>query len=83
MPYYEYVCEDCNAKFELKRCIAEIDDPAACPECHGEHVSRQVSRVMAFAHGEGGSVSALSGGGGCASCGGGTCASCGSAQSHN
>lgn len=83
MPYYEYVCEDCNAKFELKRCIAEIDDPTACPECHGEHVARQVSRVMAFAHGDGGSVGELGGGGGCGSCGGGSCASCGSAHSHN
>ncbi len=80
MPYYEFVCEDCNTKFEMKRCIAEIDDPAACPQCHGNHVARQVSRVMAFSHGDGGSVSALGDTGGCASCGGGSCASC---SSHN
>ncbi len=83
MPYYEYVCNDCNTEFELKRCIAEIDDPTACPECHSDHVARQVSRVNAFSHSDGGNVSALGGGGGCASCGGGTCASCGSAHSHN
>ncbi len=83
MPYYDYVCSECNSKFELKRCISEIDDPAACPECHSEHVRRQVSRVAAFAHGDGGDVSALGGGGcggGCASCGGGTCASCGTSR---
>ena len=84
MPYYEYVCSDCNSKFEIKRCISEIDDPAACPECHGEHVRRQVSRVASFSHGEGGSVSSLGGSaGGCSSCSGGTCAGCGSSHSHN
>ena len=51
MPYYEYVCSDCNSKFEIKRCISEIDDPALCPECNSDHVSRQISRVAAFAHG--------------------------------
>jgi len=85
MPYYEYVCDDCTTKFELKRCIAEIDNPSACPECHSTHVARQMSRVMAFSHGDGdgGSVSALGNGGGCGSCGGGTCGSCGSGHSHN
>ena len=83
MPYYEYVCNDCSTKFEMKRRLAEIDDPMACPHCHGERVARQVSIVMAFSHGDGGSVSALGSGGGCASCGGGTCASCGSSHSHN
>ncbi len=76
MPYYEFLCDDCNAQFELKRCIQEIDHPAACPICHGEHVARQISRVMAFSHGDDGSTSAV-GGGGCAGCGGGTCGSCG------
>ena len=80
MPYYEYVCSNCNSKFEIKRCISEIDDPALCPECNSDHVSRQISRVAAFAHGDGGSVSAVGGGGGCGSCGGGTCASCGSSR---
>ena len=85
MPYYEYICSDCNSKFEIKRCMREIDDPAACPECHGEHVQRQVSRVSSFSHGEGGSVSSLGGGsaGGCGGCSGGTCAGCGSSHSHN
>ncbi|MCL4489824.1 MAG: zinc ribbon domain-containing protein [Chloroflexi bacterium] len=81
MPYYEYECSDCRARFELKRRLAEIDEPVTCPECQGDRVARQVSLVMAFSHGEGGSVSALAGGGGCASCGGGACGSCG--HSHN
>ena len=78
MPYYEYVCSDCNTEFELKRSMKEIDDSAKCPECHGEHVARQISKVAAFAHGESGSTTALSGGGCGSSCGGGSCASCAS-----
>ena len=78
MPYYEYVCDDCNTKFDLKRCIAEIDDPTTCPECHGEHVARQVSRVAAFAHGESGSTTSLGSSGCGSSCAGGSCASCAS-----
>ena len=82
MPYYEYVCSDCNSEFELKRSMKQIDDPTTCPECHGEHVARQVSRVAAFAHGESGSTTSLGAGGcGCGSggsCGGGSCGSCAS-----
>ena len=77
MPYYEYVCSDCKTLFELKRAMKEIDDPATCPECHGEHVARQISKVLAFAHSDSGTVSSL-GGGGCGSCGGGSCDSCAS-----
>ncbi|MCL4488212.1 MAG: zinc ribbon domain-containing protein [Chloroflexi bacterium] len=77
MPLYEYVCKDCQARFEVRRSMKEIDSPTACPECHGDHVARQISQVLAFSHGDGGSVSTLGGGGGCSSCGGGTCSSCG------
>lgn len=82
MPYYEYVCSDCDTKFEIKRSMKEIDDPTTCPECRGHHTARQVSRVTAFAHGDGGHVSALGGGGGCGSCGGGSCGSCGGSCSN-
>jgi len=78
MPYYEYLCSDCETHFELKRSMKEIDDPANCPQCHSEHVARQVSLVMAFSHGDGGSVSALGGGGGCGSCSSSACGSCAS-----
>ncbi len=80
MPLYEYVCSECSNKFELRRSMKEIDDPAACPECRGTHTARQISKVTCFSHGDGGSTSALGGGGGCGSCGGGTCASCGSSR---
>lgn len=81
MPYYDYVCSDCQSKFELKRSIKEIDDPTTCPHCQGQHVARQMSRVAAFSHGDSGTT-ALGGGGGCGcgSCSGGTCGSCGSSR---
>ena len=78
MPYYEYVCSDCNADFELKCAMKEIDDPAECPECHGKHVARQISKVAAFAHGDSSNTISLGGGGGCGSCGGGSCSTCAS-----
>ena len=80
MPYYEYVCSDCRTQFEIKRSIKDIDVPAACPTCQGDHVARQISKVAAFAHGEGGSTTSLGGDGcGCgSSCGGGSCGSCAS-----
>lgn len=77
MPYYEYVCTDCSTLFELKRSMKEIDEPTICPECHSDHVTRQISKIFAFAHSESGSVSSL-GGGGCSSCSSGACSSCGS-----
>ena len=82
MPYYEYVCDDCHAQFELKRSMSNIDAPANCPSCHSDHVARQISQVAAFSHGEGGQVSSIGGnscGGGCGDCGG----SCGSCASKN
>jgi putative FmdB family regulatory protein len=78
MPTYEYVCSDCSTRFELRRSIKQIDDPATCPECHGKRVARQISRVMAFSHADGGSVSALGGGGGCGSCSSTSCGTCAS-----
>jgi putative FmdB family regulatory protein len=79
MPYYEYVCADCHTPFELRRSMKEIDDPTTCPQCRSQRVARQISKVAAFAHGDGGGVSALGGdSGGCGSCGGGTCGTCAS-----
>ena len=35
MPVYEYVCQECSAKFDLKRPMSQSDNPATCPECTG------------------------------------------------
>jgi putative FmdB family regulatory protein len=35
MPIYEYECEKCHSRFELKRSFGE-DGNANCPECRGK-----------------------------------------------
>ena len=33
--YYEYQCQDCGYKFELKRSISEVKKYEKCPQCGG------------------------------------------------
>ena len=40
MPLYEYVCTDCESKFELLRPFSRADEVAECPHCH-QRVVRQ------------------------------------------
>jgi len=35
MPIYEYECEKCRLKFELRRHFGE-DGGTPCPQCHGD-----------------------------------------------
>ena len=42
MAVYEYLCRNCGHKYELRRPMADRDEPAACPEC-GQHGERQLS----------------------------------------
>jgi putative FmdB family regulatory protein len=45
MPIYEYLCPDCNGRFQ--KLVAGFSDPAglACPRCRSTDVRRAVSRV--------------------------------------
>ena len=36
MPIYEYECEKCACKFELKRRFGEDDGSPSCPQCRGK-----------------------------------------------
>ncbi len=75
MPLYEYYCRRCAGRFELRRPMGRMDDPAACPNGH-EGGERVLSTFAAFAQGEGGTSEPLAGTGGCAGCVGGDCACC-------
>ena len=45
MPIYEYLCPDCNGRFQkLVRGFSDPDD-LACPRCSGTQVRRAISRV--------------------------------------
>jgi putative FmdB family regulatory protein len=71
MPLYEYLCADCDAKFE--RYVRAWGEAVACPDCNSGRVEKQLSRFAMAGH-AGGSVGAGPSGGGC--CGG----SCGCAH---
>jgi putative FmdB family regulatory protein len=34
MPYYEFRCKSCDAVFEERRTMAEVNAPATCPSGH-------------------------------------------------
>ena len=40
MPLYEYVCNDCETRFEILRPASRMDDKADCP--HGHVSTRRV-----------------------------------------
>jgi putative FmdB family regulatory protein len=71
MPLYEYVCAECESKFE--RYVRAWGEAVACPECRSATVEKQLSR-FAMAGGADRDPGPASGGGGC--CGG----SCGCAH---
>jgi len=43
MPLYEYKCNKCGAKFELRRNISDDDVDVKCPKCGAEKPQRIVS----------------------------------------
>ncbi|GGV05455.1 hypothetical protein GCM10010495_16550 [Kitasatospora herbaricolor] len=74
MPRYDFRCRSCGATFELRRAMAQANDPAVCPQGHPDTV-KLLSTVAVTGVGGGASASPQQapsgGGGGC--CGGGCC----------
>ena len=71
MPIYEYICEDCETRFE--KIVINKQQEISCPKCSGRKNKIQLS-VFATANGNSGSAkssTSLSGGGGGGCCGGG------------
>jgi putative FmdB family regulatory protein len=73
MPIYEYICMDCDKKFDVIRRIADADKPVDCVECASQRTIRQLSVFFAQSAGK---VVAGGGNGGCGGCSGGSCSSC-------
>jgi putative FmdB family regulatory protein len=74
MPLYEYRCRDCDSVFELRRTMAEANDPISCPDGHPGAV-RLLSVFAATGRSSAGggmqtAMAPMGGGGGC----GGACA---------
>jgi putative FmdB family regulatory protein len=40
MPIFEYICRDCQHRFET---LVTRDRPPACPVCHGSGLDKQLS----------------------------------------
>jgi putative FmdB family regulatory protein len=73
MPLYEYVCTECETRFEELRPFSRMDEAADCPQGH-QGGRRVLSVFAALSRDAEGSVSSM--GGGCgAGCGGG-CTNC-------
>jgi putative FmdB family regulatory protein len=48
MPIYEYLCEDCDTKFEK---LVRNGDAVVCPKCGQNHLEQQHSTFAAHANG--------------------------------
>ncbi|MFC2072725.1 zinc ribbon domain-containing protein [Chloroflexota bacterium] len=46
MPIYEYECENCGERFELRRSISDNDNEIRCPKC-GAKKPRRVFSMFA------------------------------------
>jgi len=63
MPIFEYICADCDHRFEA---LLYGNDQAACPKCHSKDLAPQLS---VFAVSAKGSAATPSAGGACGACG--------------
>ena len=63
MPAYEYVCQDCGERFEVRASMAAYSEGLSprCKHCGSEHVARSFSAVSV--------VTGSGGAGGATGCG--------------
>jgi putative FmdB family regulatory protein len=55
VPLYEYICDDCSAKFELRRSFSQGDGPVKCIYCQSGNTRKAIS-VFACVTSKGGSA---------------------------
>nr|BFD90835.1 hypothetical protein KitaXyl93_21950 [Kitasatospora sp. Xyl93] len=71
MPRYDFRCRSCGATFELRRPMAQANDPAVCPQGHEDTVKLLSTVAVTGGATAAQQAPAAGGGGGC--CGGGCC----------
>ncbi|PIU23317.1 MAG: zinc ribbon domain-containing protein [Chloroflexi bacterium CG08_land_8_20_14_0_20_45_12] len=76
MPIYEYICPNCNSKFELLRSLSQANESASCPLCQN-NAKRVFSCFSAFSEGHEGVSTAIAGSSSCNTCSAASCATCG------
>ncbi|HID85947.1 MAG TPA: zinc ribbon domain-containing protein [Anaerolineae bacterium] len=74
MPIYEYRCQSCQTRFELRRSFSQADDPVTCPQCQSGEVQRLISSFIALSSGSEGTTAL--GGSACSTCAATSCAAC-------
>lgn len=73
MPLYEYICQECDTRFDALRAMADADAPIACPNCGCRSTHRAISLFSAI----GGEGVIAGAGSSCGSCTpSGSCATC-------
>jgi len=79
MPIYEYVCSECDVKFEQMRPLRESGQTAECPKCH-KPARRKISTFAAFSTSISGVPQTVPGTGksSCSGCSSGNCSTCAS-----
>jgi len=65
---YEFRCKTCDSRFEVRRPMAEADQPAPCPQGHPSTVRLLSTFGTVLTSGASSPAPAMAGGGGC--CGG-------------
>jgi putative FmdB family regulatory protein len=45
MPVYEYVCQDCNTRFQKRVATFKLADSVSCESCSGSNIHRTISKV--------------------------------------
>ena len=76
MPLYEYMCDECQCKFDLLRSFSQADDPVTCPYCEHAGARRLLSAFAAVSTGSDGSTASVAGSSSCTSCAATSCAGC-------
>ncbi len=71
MPLYEYLCPECDSRFELRRPMAEASDPVDCPQGHVG--ARRLLSMFASVGGATATAPAMPAPSGGHGCGGGMC----------
>jgi len=79
MPIYEYICSECDAKFEQIRPLSQSAEAVDCPRCH-KAARRKMSTFACFSATSGSVPKTIAGTSGhsCSSCTSGNCSTCAS-----
>ena len=79
MPIYEYLCSECDARFEQMRPLSQAGQAAECPKCH-QPARRKLSTFAVSSASLGGVPKPVpgTGGGSCSGCSSGDCGTCAS-----